>query len=169
MESSPLRGLRRKSYLECLRWYKAPEILFGSRSYGSEVDVWSFACIFGEMLNGAPLFPGNNDLHQVSKIAKYLGSPTEKNWPEIVNLPDYGKIQFDEFEPVPLSEIFADSSEEEVEFLQSVLSYQDRPSCKDLLGSKYLKQYPPPLERLIIEERRLDFKPRKYEEIFGIE
>ena len=31
------------------KWYTAPEILFGSRSYGPEVDMWSFACVFVEL------------------------------------------------------------------------------------------------------------------------
>jgi serine/threonine protein kinase len=34
------------------KWYTAPEILFGSRSYGPEVDIWSFACVLGELLSG---------------------------------------------------------------------------------------------------------------------
>jgi serine/threonine protein kinase len=54
--------------------------MYGSRSYDERVDIWSFACIFGEMLNGAPLFPGANDFDQLSRIMGILGSPTEKNW-----------------------------------------------------------------------------------------
>jgi serine/threonine protein kinase len=44
------------------KWYTAPEILFGSRSYGPEIDIWSFACIFGELLSGLPLFPGSGEI-----------------------------------------------------------------------------------------------------------
>lgn len=29
------------------RWYRPPELLFGSRSYGFNVDVWSCGCVFG--------------------------------------------------------------------------------------------------------------------------
>jgi serine/threonine protein kinase len=39
-------------------WYKPPEVLMGSRVYTHSFDLWSFACVFGEMLNGGPLFPG---------------------------------------------------------------------------------------------------------------
>jgi len=56
-------------------WYKSPELLFGCRTYDMSTDVWSMACIFGEMLNGSPLFTGANDLHMISKIANYIGSP----------------------------------------------------------------------------------------------
>ena len=39
------------------RWYRAPELLLGSHTYRTEVDLWSIGCIFVEMVNGAPLFP----------------------------------------------------------------------------------------------------------------
>lgn len=44
-------------------WYKPPEVLMGNRKYDQSFDIWSFACVFGEMMNGGPLFPGQNDLH----------------------------------------------------------------------------------------------------------
>lgn len=31
-------------------WYRAPEILLGSKFYTASVDVWSLGCIFGEMV-----------------------------------------------------------------------------------------------------------------------
>ena len=38
------------------RWYRAPELLLGSRSYGFPVDLWSLGCIAAELLTGRPLF-----------------------------------------------------------------------------------------------------------------
>ena len=29
----------------------------------TEVDVWAIGCIFAEIFNGMPLFPGDSDLH----------------------------------------------------------------------------------------------------------
>ncbi len=40
------------------RWYRAPEILFGSTNYGKEVDIWSIGCILGELMKKKPIFPG---------------------------------------------------------------------------------------------------------------
>ena len=40
------------------QWYKAPELLFGSRSYDQMLDMWGIGCIFGELINGFPVFPG---------------------------------------------------------------------------------------------------------------
>jgi serine/threonine protein kinase len=49
-------------------WYRAPEILMGSRHYSTAVDMWSIGCIFAEMITKRPLFPGSynnhtNDVH----------------------------------------------------------------------------------------------------------
>ncbi|KAB0400700.1 hypothetical protein E2I00_008326, partial [Balaenoptera physalus] len=35
-------------------WYRAPEILLGSRFYSTAVDVWSIGCIFAEMVERGP-------------------------------------------------------------------------------------------------------------------
>ena len=40
------------------RWYRAPEILFGSSKYSKAVDMWSVGCILGEMLLGRAIFAG---------------------------------------------------------------------------------------------------------------
>lgn len=31
-------------------WYRAPEILLGTKFYSTAVDVWSLGCIFAEMV-----------------------------------------------------------------------------------------------------------------------
>lgn len=31
-------------------WYRAPEILLGTKLYSSAVDIWSLGCIFSEMV-----------------------------------------------------------------------------------------------------------------------
>ena len=56
-------------------WYRAPEILLGVRHYSTPVDVWSIGCIFAEMINGKPLFPGDSEIDELFKIFKILGTP----------------------------------------------------------------------------------------------
>ena len=36
------------------RWYRAPELLYGSQHYGPAVDVWAIGCIFAELLGETP-------------------------------------------------------------------------------------------------------------------
>lgn len=43
------------------RWYRAPELLFGAKQYGSAVDVWAAACIFAELLLRRPFLQVKND------------------------------------------------------------------------------------------------------------
>ena len=59
------------------RWYRAPEILLGSRDYKKSVDIWSVGCVFAEMLARRALFPGENSLDQVTRIMKVLGTFSE--------------------------------------------------------------------------------------------
>lgn len=50
------------------RWYRAPELLVGDAQYTPLVDVWALGCIFAEISNGMPLFPGDSDLHTLQLI-----------------------------------------------------------------------------------------------------
>merc|ERR1719451_269042 len=83
-------------------WYRAPDVLMGSRKYSTPVDIWSVGCIFTEMVNGRALFPGNTDADQLQKIFKILGTPSEPIWPTITELPDW-KPDFAQFEAQPWS------------------------------------------------------------------
>ena len=48
------------------RWYRSPELLVGDTNYDKLVDVWAAGCMFAEILNGMPLFPGESDIDQVA-------------------------------------------------------------------------------------------------------
>ena len=56
------------------RWYRAPELLVGDTQYGPPVDVWALGCVFAELLNGNPLWPGRSDVDQLYLIRKTLGT-----------------------------------------------------------------------------------------------
>ncbi|CAN1853426.1 Cell division control protein 2 homolog A [Linum perenne] len=70
-------------------WYRAPEILLGSRHYSTPVDVWSVGCIFAEMVNQHPLFPGDSEIDELFKIFRIMGTPNEDIWPGVTSLPDF--------------------------------------------------------------------------------
>lgn len=42
------------------------------------VDIWSAGCIFAEMIEGRPLFPGKDHVNQFSIITELLGTPPEE-------------------------------------------------------------------------------------------
>ena len=54
------------------RWYRAPELLVGDAAYSGTVDVWAIGCIFAEIFNGMPLFPGDSDLHTLQLILETI-------------------------------------------------------------------------------------------------
>lgn len=51
-------------------WYRAPELLLGVKSYGSEIDIWSVGCILGELIQKSPLFPGKGEIDQIDKVCR---------------------------------------------------------------------------------------------------
>jgi len=106
----------------CTRWYKSPEMLFGSVDYGHEVDLWASGCVLGELLSadGQPLFPGGSDIDQLCRIFAFMGTPSQTNWPEAWGLPDFGKIEFAPCDAKPF-DFEAVRSEQPVELLHQLL------------------------------------------------
>jgi serine/threonine protein kinase len=68
-------------------WYRAPELLLGSRTYGRGVDVWSFACCLYELALVRPLFPGHSEAEVLVLIARLLGPPPPSDQPPIPSSP----------------------------------------------------------------------------------
>lgn len=72
------RGIYSKQpYTEYIstRWYRAPECLLTDGYYGPEMDLWGAGCVFFEITSLYPLFPGTNELDQINRIHKVLGTP----------------------------------------------------------------------------------------------
>ena len=74
------RGIYSKQpYTEYIstRWYRAPECLLTDGFYGPEMDLWGAGCVMFEITSLYPLFPGSNEVDQISRIHKVLGTPSE--------------------------------------------------------------------------------------------
>jgi renal tumor antigen len=72
------RGIYSKQpYTEYIstRWYRAPECLLTDGYYGPEMDIWGAGCVMFEITNLHPLFPGANEVDQINRIHKVLGTP----------------------------------------------------------------------------------------------
>uniref|UniRef100_A0A1I7YTN1 Protein kinase domain-containing protein n=1 Tax=Steinernema glaseri TaxID=37863 RepID=A0A1I7YTN1_9BILA len=46
------------------RYYRAPELIFGSTSYTLTIDLWAAACIVSELFTGKILLSGRNSENQ---------------------------------------------------------------------------------------------------------
>jgi cyclin-dependent kinase 1 len=97
-------------------WYRAPEILLGTKTYALPVDIWSVGTILAEMVTKRPLFPGDSEVDEIFKIFRYcifaaffhsfflaclqlffhsvcriLGTPNEDTWPGVTSLQDWNE------------------------------------------------------------------------------
>lgn len=55
-------------------WYRAPELLLGSKTHSTAIDMWAAGCILGELLTHKPLLPGKSEIQQIELIIELLGT-----------------------------------------------------------------------------------------------
>ncbi|KAJ8442418.1 hypothetical protein Cgig2_018674 [Carnegiea gigantea] len=130
------------------RWYRAPELLYGSTNYGIEVDLWSLGCIFAELFSLQALFPGASDIDQLARIFNVLGNLTEETFPGCSNLPDFKIISFCKIEePTGLDSCLPNCSPDELLIVKKLLCYDpaSRATAMELLHDKYLNEEPLPV------------------------
>lgn len=60
----------------CSRCYRAPELIFGSTDYNTQIDMWSAGCILVEMVLLEPIFRSDSNIDQLVEIIKVLGTPS---------------------------------------------------------------------------------------------
>jgi cyclin-dependent kinase len=104
-------------------WYRAPDVLLGSRKYSTPVDIWSIGCIFAEMSNGAPLFTGTSEETQLDTIFRHMGTPSEASFPGIGELPDWREDFVAYPSPSSLKELVPKLDGEGLKLLESMLVY----------------------------------------------
>lgn len=113
--------------------YRPPEILFGWRAYGPELDMWAFGCVVAECFmppqdDGVETFFNAGDLGSelrlVGSIFGKLGTPTTETWPEARQFPDFGKILFHMFSPKKWEELLPGASAEVRDLVGRLLVYE---------------------------------------------
>lgn len=121
-------------------WYRAPEVLLGSRHYSTGVDMWSVGCIFAEMIMRQPLFPGDSEIDEIFRIFRLLGTPNDEVWPGVTTLPDY-KPSFPNWTVKDLTDNVPGSNAQSVEMLAGMLVYDPakRMSAKTALKCDYFR------------------------------
>ena len=131
-------------------WYRAPELLLGSCTYNSSIDIWAACCVLLEMKQKQPLFftdNPNDTLLQLRTIISKCGLPTQDEMKfmyghevDMTTFMDKWNIDKIIFEDTFLNKTF-------------VYTYTKRPSAEDILNKIKYKQV-----NLFIEKtERIDF------------
>ncbi len=126
------------------RWYSAPEVLLGSKSYGKPVDMWGLGCVLGEMVTGKPLFRGTSTVEQVAVIFSIIGYPSEEDLKAMrcpISLP--GLEYLPKLPPSPLDELCPGCDEDTFDFLQRllVLNPTKRLTAEQALEHPFIKGF----------------------------
>ncbi len=120
------------------KWYKAPEIIMGSREYDKSVDIWSFGCMIAELYLLEPLFPGSTDFEMINYIFNFLGFSEEDK--EVLN-PKLDiclrPINSKNFEIT-----FDDAEEDAIDLLKKILivNPKKRASIEEILEHPFLME-----------------------------
>lgn len=93
-------------------------------TYDKSLDVWSIGCIFAELLDRKPLFPGKESSEQIELILSILGTPKiediykegRSNSRELIY--KYGKL-----ERVPWKEMFPNAPDDALDLLDKMLKF----------------------------------------------
>lgn len=137
--------VRSFSYEVVTLWYRAPDVLFGSQSYTTSIDMWSAGCIFAEMITFKPLFAGNTVDEQLDLIFQIIGTPSEQFQDSVKHLPNF-KGPYQPLVGTGLGSSLSTLEESGVDLLRALLQYQpeQRISAADAMLHPYLSAVAPP-------------------------
>ena len=142
------------------RWYRAPELLLGRpwfdegsktltrTTYGRAVDMWAVGCLMGELTDGDPLFPGQNDVDQLVLIQRCVGRLTTGMYAAFELNPHNDGVAFDENDrSVPEESLehryllAGKMTERELDFMRGLLEVNpnDRATGEACLAHEYLR------------------------------
>lgn len=125
-------------------WYRPPDVLLGSTKYSTQIDIWGIGCIFGEMITGKPVFAGASDQDQLARIFSVLGTPTRKEWPGMVDLPEYKKESFPRHKGKGLGAVLPTLDAKGLDLLSKMLKFDplERISAVDAMKHPYFSDLP---------------------------
>ncbi|KAJ7291214.1 kinase-like domain-containing protein [Mycena rebaudengoi] len=124
-------------------WYRAPDVLLGSRTYSTSIDLWSCGCIFAEMISGMPLFRGKDNNDQLAHIMRILGTPSHQQFAKM--LKDSPEIVLKEFPVLPkinFAQVLPKASPLALDLLERLLKFDpaERISAADALAHPYFTE-----------------------------
>ena len=119
------------------RWYRAPECILTSGSYGSEVDIWAVGCMLYELMTTKPLFPGKHEIDQITRIHSIVGTPSRDLLTKFKQNPNTQiSFAFPQKNPQDFHSLLPDISENTIDLIENLLIYNpsDRISAENALN-----------------------------------
>eukprot|EP00347_Sterkiella_histriomuscorum_P019859 403340035 len=159
-----------KSGIKIIDFGSAPEIMLGI-PYTCAIDMWSFGCIMAELYIGYPIFPGESENDQMSRIIEMCNIPSR----EVYEISQRRQKFFNEtstgdYEPImlpnsrgklrkpagkPLSLLIGDEDPEFLDFVEKCLDWnpETRMTPDDALRHIWVLKGLPP--QVLIHHQRM--------------
>lgn len=109
-------------------WYRPPDVLLGSTTYRTSIDIWSIGCIMAEMFTGTAPFRGATNEDQLQLIFRCFGTPNELAWPGISRLPNYTPQSWPTFAAQNFEDLMPQADQVAMDLLRHML--QMRPELR---------------------------------------
>ena len=142
------------------RWYRSPELLLTNGVYGPGVDYWAVGCIMGELTDGNPMFPGEDETDQLICIEKVLGNLPQEQVNMFYSNPIYnGKVLKSINKPETLERRYMGKlSKVAISFMKGLLEMdpKKRLNGDTVFKHPYFKQY--------MEEKGIEMEKDKEKE-----
>jgi serine/threonine protein kinase len=141
------------------RWYRAPELLMGSKRYSKKVDTWAAGCILGELMSRRPIFSGDDTSDMLVKICGRMGSPSVE---EVNSLSDQEAarrfvLSIPQKPCRTLAELLPDADADGLALMGHLLQWipQTRASVEEALQSPFLRDLFEPPRALVTNHTEL--------------
>ncbi|RHY35192.1 hypothetical protein DYB32_000323 [Aphanomyces invadans] len=118
------------------RWYRAPEIMLNC--------LQAVGCILAEMIQREPLFPGNDYIHQLKLIIKFMGTPKVDEVEFVKNAKAQRFLtKLPIYKPSKFEDVFPAANEQAIDLLRQMLVFNPakRISVLDALHHPYLEAF----------------------------
>uniref|UniRef100_A0A0M3I729 Protein kinase domain-containing protein n=1 Tax=Ascaris lumbricoides TaxID=6252 RepID=A0A0M3I729_ASCLU len=143
-----LRSFEENTPYQVTRYYRAPELIFGSVHYTTAIDVWACGCVLSEFVTGKVLLQGRTREDQARLVIDIFGYPTNEQCTAMkIRRPRYARKRARgltvalEGNNVPPNML---------ELLKAILKYEPRKRMRgeNILAHKFfddLRKKPPPI------------------------
>ncbi len=140
------RGIYSKQpYTEYIstRWYRPPECLLTDGYYGPEMDLWGAGCVMFEITSLYPLFPGTNEVDQINRIHKIVGTPSKEVLEKLKSKgASHINFDFSVQRGVGIRQLLTHVAPEAIDMIERLLKYDaaERLTAREALRHPYFRE-----------------------------